>query len=205
MAWGTTRPTPTSTWRGSARSGLATRPRRSHRCSASGRRRSRRRPPTFRTSSGAPGRGRRAGMAPRGGRRQPAEGVRRRPARDRRARGGGRGASPLAPGLEGVVPQAPAVLDVSRPPELMDGGIVRAAAGSSCVATPTAPAVAVVHRPRYDDWTFRRASSRRGRATSRPRSARCSRRRGSRARSGGGSDRRYRTARTVRRSSATGS
>ena len=52
----------------------------------------------------------------------------------------------MAQGLEGAVPQAPTLLGVSQP--------VRAAGGIVLRGEGPDRSVALVHRPRYDDWSF---------------------------------------------------
>ena len=52
----------------------------------------------------------------------------------------------MAQGLEGAVPQATALLGVSQPVRAAGGIVLRGEGGDRSVA--------LVHRPRYDDWSF---------------------------------------------------
>jgi len=52
----------------------------------------------------------------------------------------------VAQGLEGAVPQATALLGVSQPVRAAGGIVLRGEGGDRSVA--------LVHRPRYDDWSF---------------------------------------------------
>ena len=142
---GSMRRTPRCTPFGSEPSELGTRPRPCPRCSASAPRRS----PARRPIQDVLGDHQDSVVARawlRGGGRGRSRRVRRGRAGGDRGPGGRGGTSGVAQGMEGVVPQATTLLGVSQPIRAAGGIVLRGEGGDRSVA--------LVHRPRYDDWSF---------------------------------------------------